>query len=97
MQPQRTAGGIAANLQHLTCRNRDRWTPAVVGRVLIGNQRVQRVVAASEIDDHEATGGQSLRLRDCAQKSGSGKAERDRRNAVTNEDSSRYAHGRTPV
>src|SRR5262245_44780960 len=95
MQPQRTAGRIGANLQHLARRNRDRGTAAVVGRVLIRDQRVQRVVAAAEVNDDEASRRQPLCLRDCAQEGGSGKTERNRRNAVTDEDSSRYAHGRS--
>src|SRR5262245_20851805 len=95
MQPQRTAGGIAADLQHLACRDRDRWTTAVVRGVLVWDQRIQRVVAAAEVDDNEPTRWDPLRLRDCAQESGSGKAECDRGNAVTNEDPSRYSHGRS--
>src|SRR5262245_53567042 len=92
MQPQCTAGSIAADLQHLACRDRDRWTAAVVGGVLVWDQRVQRVVAAAKVYDNESTRWDPLRLRDCAQESGRGKTESNRRNAVTNEDSSRYAH-----
>src|SRR6185503_19411890 len=95
MQSQRTAGGIAANLQHLASRDSDRWAAAVVGGVRIRDQRVQRVVAAAKVDDNETTGWQPLRLRDCSQESRGGEAKCDRRNAVTDEDSSRYAHGRS--
>ena len=88
VKPERPPRSIGAHLQHLAGRNRDGGTPAVVALVLVGNQRVERVVAAAEIHDHQSPRRQALRLRDGAQERRRGEAERDRGHAVADEESS---------
>ena len=53
MQTERLSGGIGADLQHLPRGHGNPGTPAVVGRVAIRDQRVQRIVAAAKVDDDE--------------------------------------------
>ena len=55
MQPERAAGRVSTHLQHLAGGNGDRWAAAVIRRVLVGDQRVQRIVAATEVDHDEPT------------------------------------------
>ena len=57
MQPERVSGRVGADLQHLARRNRNRGPAAVVGPVLIRDQRVERIVAAAKVDDDEAAPG----------------------------------------
>jgi hypothetical protein len=94
MQPERVSGRVGTNLQHLSRRNRNARPATVVRPVLIRDQRVECIVAAAKVDDDEATRRYALRLRDSAQEGRCREAECDGRNAVTDEKSSGYAHGR---
>ena len=46
MQAERASAAVAADLQHLPRRNGDRRPTAEVERILVRDDRVQRVVAA---------------------------------------------------
>src|SRR6185436_638557 len=92
MQPERPSAGVGSHLQHLPRGNRNRGTAAVIVRVLIRDQRVERVVAAAKVDDDEAARREALRLRDRAEERGRREPERDGGDAVTNEEPSRDAH-----
>ena len=62
--------------------------------VLIGDQRVERVVAATQVDDDEPAPGNALRLRDVGQERGRREPEGDGGDTVTNEQSAGEVHGR---
>ena len=88
MQTERLAAAVTANLQHLTGGNRDSRPTAVIERILIRDDRAQRVVSATEIHHDEIAAPRALRESDVAQKRRSGKADGKCRNAVTDEFSS---------
>jgi hypothetical protein len=92
MQAERLSGGVGADLQHLARRHCNRRSTVVVRRVAIGNERVQRIVAAAKVDDDEVTRAHTLCLGDRSQERGRGNSERDRRNAAADEESSRKIH-----
>ena len=85
VKAERPARSIGAHLQHLACRHGNGGTPAVVALVLVRNQRVERVVAAAEIHDHQSPRRQALRLGDGAQERRRREAERDRGHTVADE------------
>jgi hypothetical protein len=85
MEPERAAAGVAADLQDLPGGNGNRGPAAVIERVLIRDDRVQRVVAAAQVEHDEAARAGSLSLRDVGEERGRGETDRERRNAATNE------------
>jgi len=60
MQAERPSRAVRSNLQHARCRHRKRRPARVILRVLIGNQRAERVVAAAEVQDDEIAPGLAL-------------------------------------
>jgi hypothetical protein len=92
MQAERLSRGVGADLQHLACWHCKRRATAVVRRVAIRHERVQRIVATAKVDDDEVTCTDTLCLGDRGQERGRGNSERDRRNAVADEESSRKVH-----
>ena len=54
MQTERLSGRIGAHLQHLPCGHGNAWDGGCSSAAsLIGDQRVQRVVATAKVDDDE--------------------------------------------
>ena len=82
MQTKRLARRVAANLQHLSRRNRNCRPAAVIERILVRDERVQRVVPAAQIDDHEVAGACALRPCNIAQERGGRETDRESRHAV---------------
>src|SRR5580765_1469836 len=89
MQTERLSGRIGAHLQHLPCGHGNAGPAAVVSRVAIRDQRVQRIVATAQIDDDEVPRPEALCLGDRTQEGGRGEPECDSRYAVADEESSR--------
>ena len=85
VQPERDARGIAADLQHPAGGHRDRRTPAVIRRVVIGNEHAQGVVPSAQIQDDQVASVRSLRAGEIAQKVGRGKSHRERGDTASDE------------
>ena len=81
----RAAPGIGADLQHIGGGHRNGRAAAVVERVLIRNDGVQRVVAACEVDDNEIARDCALRAGDVREERRGGEADCERRHAIANE------------
>jgi hypothetical protein len=85
MQPQRLPRRITSDLQHLPRRHRDVRASAVVEGVLVGHDRVQRVVAAIQVDDDQAARSGALRARDIRQERRRREADGECRDTVADE------------
>ena len=85
MKAKRPPIGVTPDLQDLTRRNRDRRTPAEIERILIGHDRAQGIVAPAEVHHDETSAPGTLGKRDVVQECRSRKADGERRDAVTNE------------
>ena len=92
METELVSGGVAADLQRLTGRHRERRTPARVERIAIRDEHAERVVAAAQIHDDEIAEARALGQRDVAEKSRRRKAERKRRHAAPHEVASGVFH-----
>jgi hypothetical protein len=68
MQTKLVSGGVAADLQHLCGRHRDRRTPGRVERITVRNQHAERIVAAPQIHDDEVAKTGALGKRRIAEK-----------------------------
>src|SRR5262245_40809312 len=60
MQTQRDVRTVPADLQDVGGRHREHRTAAVVEVVRVRDQRAQRVVAATKIEDHQVAGTRAL-------------------------------------
>ena len=76
VQTKRLSAAVAANLEYLTGRNRERRSAAVVERILVRNNRAQGVVAAIEVHDDKISTPHALRERNVAQKGRSSNSRR---------------------
>ena len=76
---------IEPDLQHLRGRNGDLRAAAVVERILVRNDGVQRVVAAAQVEDHEASRARTLGLGDLREEGRRGEADRERCDAAADE------------
>src|SRR5687768_16624726 len=85
MQTERLAAAVAADLQYLAGRNRNRRAPARIEGIPVRHDRAQRVVAATQVDDDEVAAARTLGERDVAQEGGRRKAHREGGDPVANE------------
>ena len=93
MEAKFDAGGIGPNLQHAACWHCQSWAAAVVRAVAVRHHRTQRIVATTQIQDHEISPGSGLRERQVGQELRRGKANRERRDAALYELSTCELHG----
>jgi len=92
MKPELVARGVAADLQYLSRRHRQRGTPALIELIAIRHEHAERVVAAPQIHDDEISEGGALRERDVAEKARRGKAEAEGADAAAHEIASGELH-----
>ena len=93
MQPEGAAARVGPDLQHRACRDGDRRSPAVIERIQIGHDGVQRVVAAAQVEHDQAARPRALRARDVREKRRRGEADGKRRHASPHEISPCQWHG----
>ena len=85
MQAKRFAARVAADLQRLPGRHRDRRTPAVIELIGVRDQRAEAVVAAGQIEHDQVAAGRALRLREVREKRWRGQTDRERGDSVFDE------------
>src|SRR5439155_5537087 len=82
VKPERNAGAVAADLQHLARRHGQRWPAAVVERIVVRDQHAEGVVAAAQIQDDEIADVRALRAREIGEELRRRKRHRERRYAA---------------
>src|SRR5687767_10282809 len=78
MKTKRLSARVRPDLEHLPRRHEDVRPPADVERIGVRHYRVERVVAASEVDDHEIPRLCALCASQVAQKRRRGESEGER-------------------
>ena len=92
MQTERDAGRVAADLQHLSRRDRQRRPAAVVERIVVRNQHAERIVAAAQIQNDQIAAAGALRASQIGQKRRRRERDGERGNAALDELPSRDPH-----
>src|SRR5688572_31547071 len=93
MQAELHARRVAADLEDVGGRNRERGPAAAVERIVIRDHRAERVVAAAEVDHYEVARRNPLCERDLAHDLRRREAEGECGDAALDELSSREIHG----
>ena len=81
-----------ADLEHLPRGHCDRWTPAVVERIVVRHQHAERVITAAQIQDDQVPRARALRPREIREELRRGERDRERRDAAFDELSSGDLH-----
>ena len=76
---------VAADLQHVGRRDRDRRPAGAVLRIVVRDQHAERVVAAAQIEDDEVAPGAALRAREIGEKRRRREADGEGRDAAAHE------------
>ncbi len=85
MQAERHVRAIGADLQHVAGGYGERRAPAAVERIVVRNHHAERVVAAAQVEDHEAAGMRALGPHEIAQELGCREGKRERGDAALEE------------